>query len=368
PLVVYFISHPYAFTSRVEAISLPEEGLGNTLITNLSRLLLIQFGGGIWLGQWPSLSPFFGIPMLTGLLVCMRNLRRGTAWFVLIWLVLGWSPVLLSRQNWDATTTILRGIVAWPVVCLLAALGITTLVTSLFSRLNRKEMSLLRDHDDIAPMIPSLLLLALGGTTTSVQYFGIWASEHDIRGRYTPALIQHLNHGARHHTLCPRKLCGNPTNMFLLQARYPVLSSLLPEQVLTRLDTNMVDIILPYENGEKIFSNWYLLEPRPDGNGDVYLLPPLSGEHIETLAASTRGIPCAVLATAEDQPVVRLCALERDIIRLWAQLPPLHPIEAHWKDELALTGYAVQPALVRRGREVALYLSVEGTAFRRRRL
>jgi hypothetical protein len=368
PLLVYFINNPQAFSSRVEAISLSGDTLKEALIANLSRVLLIQLGGGIWLGQWPSLHGLVVVFMLIGLAACVRKIRRDTAWFTLVWLVLGWLPVLLSRQNWDATTTILRGIIAWPANCLIAAIGMTTSGTFLYRRLrtpDKKDQALLRRiPGSICIAMPNLLLLVLVGTSSFNNYFGTWATEYNVPDNgYIPALVHHLNRRADGLTLCPRKLCGNPTSMFLLQARYPVLASLSAEQVLTLLPPSKIDIVLPH-NEAKLPSNWFLLRPMPNGDGTIYLLPQLANDQVEKLTASASNCkPRLVLNANNDAPGASICTFASDIIHLWEAPLSLQPTDIQWKDEVALTGYTIQPTMTTRNQSVALYLAWRALRF-----
>ena len=74
PLMQYFIRHPQAFAGRTDAIAIP---LGGALLAeNMLRLLLVQFGGGAWLGHWPSLNILTGLGLFAGLVVCVRHIRR----------------------------------------------------------------------------------------------------------------------------------------------------------------------------------------------------------------------------------------------------------------------------------------------------
>ena len=75
PLILYFIRNPQAMASRAQAISILNDGAFlPALAGNARQVLFLHFGGGWWLGHWPTLNALSGVGFLVGLLECVANL------------------------------------------------------------------------------------------------------------------------------------------------------------------------------------------------------------------------------------------------------------------------------------------------------
>jgi hypothetical protein len=74
PLGLYFLKNPEAFGNRAQNISILGGGdFLSTLTGNLVQLVLLHLGGGMWLGQWPTLDFLVAAGFLVGLLACLYH-------------------------------------------------------------------------------------------------------------------------------------------------------------------------------------------------------------------------------------------------------------------------------------------------------
>jgi hypothetical protein len=111
-----------------------------------------------------------------------------------------------------------------------------------------------------------------------------------------------------------------------------------------------------------------LLEPAPNGQGTVYLLPPLTPAQTEAFSRYTRATPpLATVFDREQEPIAHVYPLPVD-----ASLRPslsslakdgsqrdmlLKPIQADFNQDISLTGYRVEPETIKPGETVSLSLN-----------
>jgi hypothetical protein len=361
PLILYFVHSPQAFDSRAETIAIPiAESPGGALATNAVRLLLVHFGFGSWLAEWPSLHPLLGLGVLVGLIVCVVNLRRSAAWFSLSWLGVGWLPVLLSEQDWSAITTILRGIVAWPAVCLIGATGWTMLMGWTYRWLASRHTNAApltgRRMGTVVILAPAIVLLIGGGATSAHDYFAIWAVNFDAAGSFARPLTAYLNNQTDRLTLCPNRFCAEAAAAFLLQGRYPSLVSVAPEEIRARIAARPAAYLLP-RDGE-MPSAWQLLDPNGSGQGVAYLLPQLTDAETARLATYAAHQPReGSIFDDRGEVVADVLTLDADVAGLWSQSLPLQPVDALFDGTIRLIGFGVQPAVAKHGERVTLRLA-----------
>jgi len=186
PLVHHLIVHPEAeqrigqlSTPLREALAGDLEGLWDRVVRSLP-MFTFQ-GDPLWLYNIPGrplLDVTVGAFFYAGLLVCLWHFRDPRYAFLLLWLIVGVSPALVTGP--DATT--LRSIVAQPAVFITASLGLATAVRFLGRRTGR--------WGRIALGAAVATLLAITGAGTVHAYFNVWAHHRDVRVAYHHALVQ----------------------------------------------------------------------------------------------------------------------------------------------------------------------------------
>lgn len=361
PLVIYFVRDSEALGSRMETIAIPlDASLPHTLATNLLNLVRIQFAGGRWLGHWPSLGLLSALGLLVGLMVCVRYLRQPASRLLLIWWILGLAPVLLSRQDWDAVTTILRGIVAWPAISVTSAVGLCAVFGTVI-RWTR--------HVRLRPVwfaTPVILVVVFGMLQDVRGYFFTWAQTCDDSNDDPRHVAAYLNRQTSQISLTPSQFYANPMYNFLLQDRYRTVANIDADTLGSLLasgtgnDTHAAQamVLMPHEtpSPDKVLS-FVLLVPSADGNGTAYLLPPLSHGQVAALLAQTATTPpTATILNGRGETVAATYPLPADAPFLPVQPVPVQPIQARFGQDVLLDGYLVEPPVIDSSDPVGLYL------------
>jgi 4-amino-4-deoxy-L-arabinose transferase-like glycosyltransferase len=203
PLAYYLVTQPQA-EARLGQVSGPLDALRQGDVMPLVNYALAAFGmfgirgGDEWLYNLPGrpiLDPLTALVFLFGIIVAVRRHRSSSrGWcasrtaFVLIWLVAGLAPILLS---WPPASSS-HAILAQPAVYLLAGLGLDAtlsfIVAALAARGGRKSS---------LPVVSAFVIITLNVALTVRDYFGVWNTSDPIRwehqatvtamGRYTDA-------------------------------------------------------------------------------------------------------------------------------------------------------------------------------------
>lgn len=365
PLVLYFQQNPQALNSRTGAISVfasdtPVAMFGG----NLLALLRLHFFTHTWLGQWPALDLLAAVGLLAGMLTCLYHFKEPACLFLLLWWAIGTAPILFSTQDWTATTTLLRGIIAWPALYLLSAMGLAA-VGQRISEAVKTSVSLNYTQNRLfvsSPLrlfIPLMLLLIFSGITSSYNYFSIWATTYNDFSDHPPRLAHYLNHQAGQLTLTPLQFYGETAANFLLQARYPNLRNGDATAVRALLVSHPASVyLLPDKStAESLF---VLLVPTATNQGTAYLLPPLTPAQTEALSRHTRAAsPLSTLLDGEGEPIAQVYPLAADapFLPTGEQESAWQPIQASFKSEVLLASYRVEPAILKPGETVTLFLN-----------
>ena len=362
PLILYFIRNPQAMASRAQAISILNDGAFlPALAGNARQVLFLHFGGGWWLGHWPTLNVLSGVGFLVGLLVCLSRIRRPASLFLLLWWGVGWAPTLLSQQHWDRVTTILRGVVAWPATFLISAVGLTTLAWLAFMWLRRlmgwpPPAGLANSRKWLAVPVGFLLF---AGLATVHNYYFVFANTQDQSSSQSLSIAGYLNGQSNQLTLTPNKFYANPAVNFLLQGHYPTLASIDFDELRSLLNSSEKQMqpvyLLPHRSTSQ--SAFTLLVPAADGKGTGYLLPQLSPAQEDALSQHTRAIlPLSSVPGSEQDPMAQVYPLGADV-PFWLQTPlPMESAYANFDHNVLLTGYHVEPDVVQPGQPVTLVL------------
>ncbi len=370
PLAVYFFQNPQAIGGRTQAISIFTANAPlYTLTRNLTAVLQTYFFSGTWLGQWPALNGLSALGFLAGLLVCLARIKKAPSRFLLLWWVVGMSPMVFSQQNWGATTTILRSIVAWPALFLISGIGLTALANSLFALIRNLRRTEPEPQDAVgAPkwMVATLLLLlVLGGLSSTYNYFSIWATTHNNRRDDGAVQVaRYLNNQTSRPSLVPLSMFKESTTNFLLQARYPQLDNIEISSLRTLVGSNQqanpgqvgAVYVLPHEPAFE--GAFVLLVPSPTGPGTAYLLPPLTAPEIEALYTNMSGtFPLITILNDNQEPVAHVYPLVPDAPFLPSEPIIWQPMQANFNNDIWLTGYRVEPVVAKSGDVVTLHLS-----------
>ncbi len=186
PLIHYLVTHPGA-EQRLGQLSGPIKdalrGRFGGLWSRVSRslpMITVQ-GDPLWLYNIP------GRPLLdvvgaaffyTGLVACLWRWRDPRCVFVLLWLLVGVSPALVTGP--DATA--LRSITAQPAIFIVLALGLWTILR-FFSR------SFARWSSGVTVGVVAALVVVTAARTARA-YFDVWAQNPDVRVAYHHALVE----------------------------------------------------------------------------------------------------------------------------------------------------------------------------------
>ena len=120
-----------------------------------------------------------------GVLICLIRLKRVESGFALAWLVIGIAPAFVSVPAGSFSHTI----AALPVVYIIAAIGVVTIVDKMTSRWQRLQASdKMTSRQKIILSSLHLVILSgvllLNGALTLRDYFGAWANDPFVRFQY----------------------------------------------------------------------------------------------------------------------------------------------------------------------------------------
>lgn len=360
PLMIYFQQNPQGFSRRIQNISIfPSGDSLNLLSDNLAALLQIHFLGGTWLEKWPALNLLSALGLALGLLVCVYHFKKPPFLFLLLWWAIGITPVLASEQDWERQSTILRGIVAWPAIFLISAVGLTVLAKKAANTLINAWPSMKKyapNHEMVFNGLFSLLFI-FAGVSGIYNYFWAWAKFYHKFSDDPTRIVRYLNDQTDQMTLIPAKVYGQHIVNFLLQARYPILTNIDTHglQALLASNRSSVYLLLDRSAGESLF---VLLVPEANGQGTAYLLPPLTFPQVEALYNNTERIsPLATLLDSQQTAIAHVYPLQADASFLPDASWPTHPIEANFNDKILLTGYRIDPPSIKPNETTMLYLT-----------
>jgi len=352
PLILYYVQNPQALSYRTQTLLIFDAG--NPLPTfthNLISLAQIQFGVGTWLGQWPALNVFTGLGLLAGLLVCLYHFQKPACMFLMIWWVVGLGPVLISQQDWTGTTTLLRGIVAWPAIYLIAAIGLASLLRTAYHFIKKSSV-----FPQPAAEISLLGLVFLFGVfTTANNYYSTWAGTYNDFSDHPPYIARYLNSQTDQLTLTPLKFYGETAGNFLLQEHYPRLTNIGPQKLRDLLSSGQpaVYLIPADSDGESTF---VLLNP---ATNTAYLLPPLTPSQVKLLVEHSQNtVPLNTVLDSEQEPIARVYPLSADMPFLPNRTEtPGRPIHAEFAETILLVNYQITPPTLNPGDAVTLSLN-----------
>jgi 4-amino-4-deoxy-L-arabinose transferase-like glycosyltransferase len=186
PLMHYLRTHPEA-ERRLEQLSGPIEnaldGRFSELWRRVSRSLPMFTirGDPLWLYNIPGrplLDVTGGAFFYAGLFVCLWRWRDPRYVFLLLWLVVGVAPALVTGP--DATA--LRSIAAQPALFIIAAVGLSVAARFFHRRLGR--------WGRVATSGAVVALLMTTGIRTVHAYFNLWGQHRDVRVAYHHALVE----------------------------------------------------------------------------------------------------------------------------------------------------------------------------------
>jgi hypothetical protein len=179
-LALPLLTHPAAW-NRASQVTRPVTALGQgsvePLISNLQDVLgAFTFQGDPFvtynLPGRPIFSPLIGLFFYVGVALCIWRWRKAAYAFVLLWLIAGLMPSILTEIH----SFSLRSIVAQPVSYILPALALTELVRWIARRVNQYRLA--------------LIIVALGGVIigggwiTYQAYFTTWARSPETQAAY----------------------------------------------------------------------------------------------------------------------------------------------------------------------------------------
>jgi len=190
PLLHFLGTHPEA-EQRIGQLGRPlreaAQGDFSGLWRRLSRTLpmfTVQ-GDPLWLYNIPArplLDPVSGALFYAGILVCLWHWHDPRYVFLLLWLIAGVGPALVTGPD----ATVLRSIAAQPVVFVIAALALATIVRFLHERAGRWGRSV---------GLASVVVLVAGtGLRTAHDYFYVWGENRDVRVAYHHTLVQEVRY------------------------------------------------------------------------------------------------------------------------------------------------------------------------------
>jgi hypothetical protein len=215
PLIYYLATQPQA-EARVEQVSGPLDALrqGDAMpLVSYTLAALGMFGvrgGGEWLYNLPGrpiFDPATAVVFLAGLVVALRRWRTSRTAFVLIWLIAGLAPILLS---WPPASSS-HAILAQPAVYLLAGLGLDAILSFVITTISLFRGSAVRD-EQLKSLLPGVLvfaILALNVTLTIHDYFGVWNKSDPVRWEHQATVTEMGRYVDAHPELRDVAFMGN---------------------------------------------------------------------------------------------------------------------------------------------------------------
>jgi 4-amino-4-deoxy-L-arabinose transferase-like glycosyltransferase len=159
-------------------IELSHGNLRPAIDTTLGTLGMFTFAGDpeslYNVGGRPVFDWITGIFFYLGVLLCFIRLKRIESGFALAWLFVGIAPAFVSLPAASFSHTI----TAQPVIYMLAAFGLVTLVDKYASRQGNKMIAL------STCLLVSSALIGLNAYLTVRDYFGTWAHDEFVRFQY----------------------------------------------------------------------------------------------------------------------------------------------------------------------------------------
>lgn len=364
PLILYFQQQPQALSSRTQAISiLAQADPVGLLAGNAVSLAQIHFLAGTWLEQWPALNIVSAAGLLVGLLTCLIHFKKPAVLFLLLWWIIGAAPVLFSTQDWTGETTLLRGIIAWPALFLISAIGLAMLgerLAKIIHRIALRSTPEWWSHKTPGRFAALWLLLLVGGLSGIDHYFFTWATTTNRLSDHPAYLAQYLNSQTEQLTLTPLKFYAETVTYFLLQKRYPALINIDLTKLHTLLNSSRSGVyLLPHDSPAE--TGFVLLAPSANGQGTAYPAPPLSPAQSQQLidhAAATN--PLTLVLDSEQEPIAGVYPLPADLFLLPQSSPAAQTnsplLQARFNDDVLLSSYRVEPAGLKPGETVTLTL------------
>jgi 4-amino-4-deoxy-L-arabinose transferase-like glycosyltransferase len=221
PLAYYLVMQPRA-EARLGQVSGPLDALRQGNVTPLVNYTLAAFGmfffrgGDEWLYNLPGrpvFDPLTALVFLLGIIVAVQHLRSPSRdrrdscpAFVLVWLMSGLAPILLS---WPPASTS-HAILAQPAVYLLAGLGLDAALSfvaaALSGRGGRLKSSL--------PVALALVTIALNTGLTVRDYFGVWNTSDAIRWEHQATVTEMGRYADAHPELRDVAYMGNAVDYY----------------------------------------------------------------------------------------------------------------------------------------------------------
>lgn len=190
PLVHFLVTHPEA-EQRIGQLNEPLQRAAQGDFSSIwhrisSSLPMFTFRGDpLWLYNIPGrplLDPVSGALFYAGIFVCLWRWRDPRYTFLLLWLIVGVGPALVTGP--DATG--LRSIAAQPVVFVIVALSLEIILRVLCKRAG--QWGLVAGGGIVAVLITGV------GLHTAHDYFSGWGEHRDVRVAYHHALVQEVRY------------------------------------------------------------------------------------------------------------------------------------------------------------------------------
>jgi hypothetical protein len=215
PLIYYLAAQPQA-EARVEQVSGPLEALRQGDVMPLVSYTLAALGmfgvrgGDEWLYNLPGrpiFDPVTAAMFLVGIIAALRRWRESRTALVLIWLIAGLAPILLSWPPASASHAIL----AQPAVYLLAGFGLDATLSFVVTAISLFRGAAVRSGR-LKSFLPGVLvfaILALNVTLTSRDYFGVWNRSDPVRWEHQATVTEMGRYVDAHPELRDVALMGN---------------------------------------------------------------------------------------------------------------------------------------------------------------
>ncbi|MDA8218670.1 MAG: phospholipid carrier-dependent glycosyltransferase [Dehalococcoidales bacterium] len=178
PLGIFYWANPEGFMGRMGEVALAPESQASGIAGYLQNVLHVAgmffvAGDQNWrhnLGGLPVFDPVFGVGFLVGSVLCLVRWRRPEARFLILWAGAMLVPTLLAAD----APHYLRAIGALPALCIIAALGLVWLGTSLLAHSRRLAPFLAKRRGYGTFLAFAGAMAVLSATYSSILYFGVW--------------------------------------------------------------------------------------------------------------------------------------------------------------------------------------------------
>ena len=236
-----------------------------------------------------------------GVLICLIRLKRVESGFALAWLIIGIAPAFVSVPAASFSHTI----AALPVVYMIAAVGVVTMVDKMTrwhasrdTMTSRQKIILSSLHPEgIARVLRYVILsgvVLLNGAFTLRDYFGTWANDPFVRFQYHAPTREIAEWLEQNPSMTVVAIGTNPNELFLdplalqLDLRHPVIAGWFDAESALMLPTGKIVLVSAMQDpsnevrdildtlGEKTYQGAaftaYRLQSVPDD------IPPLGAE------------------------------------------------------------------------------------------